>query len=128
MPWTCNRCGNTREDKPLRCEICNHPMFTKTPPWRYAEQGDTTTTLKVQIRDPSPLALFTRLIREHFAVLDFTDASTPDDLFGWDSIAHMILCDDLCEHFQIMIDIGEIAQMDTIGEIKQVLRSKGVQL
>ena len=78
----------------------------------------------------SQLETFENLVMEAFEVKrgDFNDETTPDDLENWDSIVHMDLCAKFEESFDISLDVEEIAEMLTIGLMKDILKQKGVDL
>lgn len=55
-----------------------------------------------------------------------TDDLRLAEVKGWDSLKHMNLIISLESACGIMFDMSEIVSMDTIGSIKNILRSKGV--
>jgi acyl carrier protein len=49
--------------------------------------------------------------------------------FGeWDSMAHMLFITKLEEAFEIELTGDEIADMQTVGDVKRIILSKGKQL
>ncbi len=78
----------------------------------------------------SQLETFEKLVIEAFEITrdQFTDETTPDDLENWDSVVHMDLCAKFDVEFDISLDVEEIAEMLTIGLMKDILRGKGVDL
>ena len=56
---------------------------------------------------------------------ELSDSVRLISLEDWDSMAHMIFITRLEEVYEINIDGNEIASMETIGDIKKVLASKG---
>ena len=53
---------------------------------------------------------------------------SPDDIEQWDSITHMDLCSKFEDAFEISLDVEDIAEMETIGQIKVILRKYSVDL
>ena len=43
----------------------------------------------------------------------------------WDSMAHMLFITRLEEVYEVNLDGDEIASMETVGDIKKVLKTKG---
>jgi acyl carrier protein len=56
------------------------------------------------------------------------DELTPDDIENWSSISHMELICRFEELFNIEIDVEDIAEMDSLGAMKDILRQYGVDL
>jgi acyl carrier protein len=54
------------------------------------------------------------------------DAS-PDTVSGWDSFGHMELVDALENAFQVTFATEDIAQMETLGRIEQILLRRGAR-
>lgn len=55
-----------------------------------------------------------------------TDASSPESVPAWDSLAVMDLVGSIEDTFGIELTTGEIMQMRTLGDIRTILRGKGV--
>lgn len=55
-----------------------------------------------------------------------TDASSPDTVAGWDSLAMVNLVAELEAAFGVEFDILEIAEFHTVGIIKSTLQDKGI--
>lgn len=53
---------------------------------------------------------------------------TPDDIENWNSINHLKLVVRFEEIFNIEIDSEDIAEMDSFGAIKEILKKYGVNL
>jgi acyl carrier protein len=53
-----------------------------------------------------------------------TDALTPQDVAGWDSLGHVRLVTQLQEQFGVEFDVDEIMRMENVGEIKKILASR----
>ncbi len=53
-----------------------------------------------------------------------TDASGPETVQEWDSLAHMRLVAKLEETFGVRFDLDEIIQMENVGKIKALLEKK----
>lgn len=56
------------------------------------------------------------------------DELGPDEIKGWDSLAHVDLVTSLEENFGIDIDVIDVSRMYNIGDIKNVLKKYGVAL
>jgi acyl carrier protein len=56
-----------------------------------------------------------------------TDDLTMRDVEVWDSLKHMELVVSLEETFGMQLTFDEIVAMQSVGEIKRVLRAKGAQ-
>jgi acyl carrier protein len=64
---------------------------------------------------------------------NISEAETNDDVklmnFGeWDSMTHMFFITRLEEEYQIELSGDEIADMQTVGDIKTIIISKGKEL
>ena len=57
---------------------------------------------------------------------ELNDASSPDTIASWDSLAAMSLVSELEETFRVSLSTREIMRMRTIGVAREVLRQKGV--
>jgi acyl carrier protein len=53
-----------------------------------------------------------------------SDASGPETVPEWDSLAHMRLVAKLEEAFGVRFDLDEIIQMENVGKIKGLLAKK----
>ena len=78
----------------------------------------------------SALEIFEEILTDVFDVdkSDLTDETTPDELETWDSVTHMDIIARFEENFDIEFEVEEITEMDTIGNMKEVLRQKGIEL
>ena len=76
----------------------------------------------------SSLDTFNDLIKKTFDIEEITDDLSPDSVEQWDSITHMDLCAKIEEIFDISLDVEDIAEMETIGQIKEILRKYNVEL
>ena len=76
----------------------------------------------------SQLELFNSILQETFEIEEINDDMTPDDIEQWDSITHMDLCSKFEDSFDISLDVEDIAEMETIGQIKEILRKYNVEL
>lgn len=74
------------------------------------------------------LETFNNLIKDTFEIEEIGDDLTPDDIEMWDSITHMDLCAKFEEEFDISLDVEDIAEMETIGEMKEILKKYNVEL
>lgn len=55
------------------------------------------------------------------------DSMGPHNIAGWDSLSHLYLVADMEEEFGLEFDAEQINAMRTIGGIRAVLRSLGVE-
>lgn len=76
----------------------------------------------------SSLDTFNDLIKKTFDIEEISDDLSPDSVEQWDSITHMDLCAKFEETFDISLDVEDIAEMETIGQIKEILRKYNVEL
>ncbi len=76
----------------------------------------------------SQLEIFNKLLQDTFDVTELNDEMSPDTIEQWDSITHMDLCSKFEETFDISLDVEDIAEMETIGQIKEILRKYNVDL
>ena len=54
------------------------------------------------------------------------DGSCNRDVAGWDSLGHMTLVVELESAYGVLFSPAEALRMTSVGEIKQVLRERGV--
>ena len=76
----------------------------------------------------SQLETFNKIIKDTFKIDEIKDEMSPDDIEQWDSITHMDLCSKFEDAFEISLDVEDIAEMETIGQIKVILRKYSVDL
>jgi len=57
-----------------------------------------------------------------------SDELSRDDVEEWDSLAHLMLINELEETFQITINDDDILAIHTIGDLKKVLKKLGVNI
>ena len=76
----------------------------------------------------SSIGIFNELIKSSFGIDEITDELSPDSVEQWDSITHMDLCSKFEEKFDISLDVEDIAEMETIGRMKEILRKYNVDL
>lgn len=57
-----------------------------------------------------------------------TDSSSHDTIGAWDSLGMVNLVSELEVEFNVEFDLLEIADFNNVGSVKNVLRSKGVNL
>ncbi|WP_430108794.1 acyl carrier protein [Paenibacillus sp. B1-33] len=55
------------------------------------------------------------------------DDSGRDNVMEWDSLAHINLITALEETYEVSFTIEEIQQMKTIGDVKAMLKQKGIE-
>jgi acyl carrier protein len=56
--------------------------------------------------------------------LTLTEASTAKDVEGWDSITHVLIVVAVEKKFQVKFTAGEIQQLQNVGELAALIRSK----
>ena len=76
----------------------------------------------------SDLETFETLIKQTYDLDVVTENLTPDEVELWDSITHMDLCAKLEEAFNINFDVEDISEMESIGQIKAILKRYGVDI
>ena len=59
---------------------------------------------------------------------EISDELSRDDVEEWDSLAHLMLINELEETFQITINDDDILAIRTIGDLKKVLKKLGVNI
>jgi len=59
---------------------------------------------------------------------EISDDLSRDDVEEWDSLAHLMLINELEETFQITINDDDILAIHTIGDLKKVLKKLGVNI
>jgi len=59
---------------------------------------------------------------------EISDELSRDDVEEWDSLAHLMLINELEETFQITINDDDILAIHTIGDLKKVLKKLGVNI
>ncbi len=59
---------------------------------------------------------------------DFTDDKTPEDLENWTSVTHMALVAKFEEAFGFQFDVEDITEMDSLGNMKKILRKYKVDV
>ena len=61
----------------------------------------------------------------HDDTLKLTDETTPADVPGWDSVAHINLMFSIEETFGVQFNGNELAEFKNFGELKRYLQEKG---
>jgi len=59
---------------------------------------------------------------------EINDELSRDDVEEWDSLAHLMLINEVEETFQITINDDDILAINTIGDLKRVLKKMGVNI
>ena len=59
---------------------------------------------------------------------EISDDLSRDDVEEWDSLAHLMLINELEETFQITINDDDILAIHTIGDLKKILKKLGVNI
>ena len=55
------------------------------------------------------------------------ESASPYSIESWDSFGHLALLDALQAAYGITFEISDIAEMDTLGRVKQVLIRRGAR-
>lgn len=78
----------------------------------------------------SHLPKFNEYVCEIFGVdeSELTDDTSPDEIDDWDSVTHMDLMALFEDEWDISLDVEEITEMITIGLMKEILKTHGVDL
>jgi acyl carrier protein len=53
------------------------------------------------------------------------EAATPADVEGWDSFGHLALVEALQSEFRVRFEVEDIARMDNLAAIEQILLQRG---
>jgi acyl carrier protein len=53
--------------------------------------------------------------------------SSPETVEGWDSFGHLALVDALEHEFRITFEAEDIAQLETLGRIEEILLRRGAR-
>ena len=74
------------------------------------------------------LSKLENIFREVFvdSKLQITNATNADDIESWDSLTHMQLINEVEEHFKIAFTLDEVMQLNDVGNLVQLIHSKGV--
>ena len=56
------------------------------------------------------------------------DETSPENLEQWDSFNFYILLDEIENNFSITFDLDETLEIKKIGDFKQLLEKKGIQI
>ena len=59
---------------------------------------------------------------------EISDELSRDDVEEWDSLAHLMLINELEETFKVTINDDDILAIHTIGDLKKVLKKLGVNI
>jgi acyl carrier protein len=55
------------------------------------------------------------------------ESSSPAEIEGWDSFGHLALIEALQSEFKVTFETGDIAQLDSVGQIQRILALRGAQ-
>lgn len=61
-------------------------------------------------------------------VASITDESTPDTLRRWDSLRHLDLMTAVEDAFSVRFSTAEIVRVKSVGDIRRLLRDKGLEV
>ncbi|MGH7246333.1 MAG: acyl carrier protein [Candidatus Levyibacteriota bacterium] len=59
---------------------------------------------------------------------EITDALTPKDIPDWDSMNYLLFIAELEKEYNVSFTIDETLNADSLGAVKNILRSKGISL
>lgn len=59
---------------------------------------------------------------------DINDQTSRKDLEEWDSMAHLMLVSEIESTFEVMMSDDDITGIETVGDIKKVLKKLGVAI
>ena len=74
------------------------------------------------------LSKLENIFREVFVdnKLQISNATNADDIESWDSLTHMQLINEVEEHFKVTFTLDEVMQLNDVGNLVQLIKSKGV--
>ena len=73
--------------------------------------------------------ILSELIKKNFKLSADTiikDEHGPGELEGWDSLGHVTLMSLIQKKFSITIDMDEMIEIESVSDIKDLLKKKGV--
>lgn len=56
--------------------------------------------------------------------IDLNDSSSPEEIEGWDSFAHINILSAIQSHYHIVFSISEIVQLKNVKDIVELIQSK----
>ena len=59
--------------------------------------------------------------------IEVNDNHGPGLLLGWDSLGHVMIILALEKNYNVSIGIDEVMQIETVADIKSILKEKGFQ-
>jgi acyl carrier protein len=62
------------------------------------------------------------------APASISDDSSPETLRRWDSLRHLDLMNTIEDAYAVRFSIAEIMQAKSVGDIRRLLRAKGVEV
>ena len=57
---------------------------------------------------------------------DITDATTPETLAQWDSLAHMMMIVELEREYGVAVDPADALELRSVAAVKEYLQANGV--
>ncbi len=78
----------------------------------------------------SQAEVFITMLMEVFSISrdEIDNDATPDDIESWTSVSHMDLMARFEDTFGLELDVEEITEMDSIGAIKDALKTHGIEV
>lgn len=73
---------------------------------------------------------FTALVTEHFkiATADIADTLSAKDIPEWDSMNYLLFIADVEEAYNVSFTMDEVLGAQTLGDVKNMLRSKSITI
>ena len=59
---------------------------------------------------------------------NINDQTSRKDLEEWDSMAHLMLVNEIESAYEVMISDDDVTGIETVGDIKKILRKLGVAI
>jgi acyl carrier protein len=61
-------------------------------------------------------------------VASVTDASSPETLRRWDSLAHLDLISEIEDAYDVRFSTGEVMRAKSVADLRRLLREKGLEV
>ncbi|HCR52250.1 TPA: hypothetical protein DIV48_01210 [Candidatus Kaiserbacteria bacterium] len=73
---------------------------------------------------------FNTLVTEHFKInsANITDMLTAQDVPEWDSMNYLLFIADVEKEYDVSFTMDEVLGVQTLGDIKKILRDKSVNV
>ena len=60
--------------------------------------------------------------------IEVSESTTADDIEDWDSLNHITLIDAVENEFGVRFTMGEVSGMKNVGEMAEIIKSRGKKL